>query len=97
MENVIITLKEEETRLKDKVGSIHREMSRLEGELMDCQERLAESEKLNIRQQRELDAVADLHRKVSWRCSSRLHVLHVKFAFIAEKMSFGYLPGWQEE
>lgn len=66
MENVIITLKEEETRLKDKVGSLHREMSRLEGELMDCQERLAESEKLNIRQQRELDAVADLHRKVSF-------------------------------
>lgn len=45
---------------------LFQEVSRLENDLMDTQDRLAEAEKLNIRQQRELDAVADLHRRVSF-------------------------------
>ncbi|PAA50467.1 hypothetical protein BOX15_Mlig001108g1 [Macrostomum lignano] len=65
MEHVILSLKDEETRLKDRIASLQREMARCESEQMDLVERLAESEKLNVRQQRELDAVAELHRKLN--------------------------------
>ncbi|XP_064624042.1 ninein-like protein isoform X26 [Lineus longissimus] len=65
MENVIIGLKEEETRLKDKVIELNGDLDRLEAELLDSTERLADTERLCSKQQRELDGVAALHRKLA--------------------------------
>ncbi|KAL3312210.1 hypothetical protein Ciccas_009200 [Cichlidogyrus casuarinus] len=73
MEGVIIQLKEESARLRDQVQNLERELTKVEGDLLDCQERLVESEKLNIRQQRELDAVAELHKKVCSKLSTLMN------------------------
>ncbi|XP_074647079.1 uncharacterized protein LOC141903070 isoform X3 [Tubulanus polymorphus] len=65
MEKVIIDLKEEETRLKEKVQDLGQEIRRLELDLQESQEQLIESEKVVARQQRELETVSELQRKLA--------------------------------
>ena len=54
----------------------------MEVDLSDTTDRLLDADKINAKQQRELDALADLHRKVQYTISNIL--LLQKTSFLAQ-------------
>ena len=86
LEKEIVKLKEEETRLKDKLSQTQKELEKLEHEISEMTEKCVQLEKAVVRQQKELDSAGDLQRKLEEMESTRDDLINENREFADQKI-----------
>ena len=88
LEKEIIKLKDEETKLKDKLSQTQKDLEKLEHDISEMAEKCAGLEKTILRQQRDLDSSEDLKRKLEEIESTRDQIINEHQQFAKQKIEY---------